>query len=206
LKPHLQMTQDISTIAVVGAGVMGNGIAQVIASADIDVMLADVDQRALERASERIDRSLRRQVAAGAITEAAAAAALERIEMTSDLESAGAAADHVVETVVCRRDTPGFITSRLIAILALEAARIVEEGIATPEDVNLACVKAFNHPMGPLDTVDFSGLDTTLKVADALTDQYGDRFRAPQNLRALVSAGHLGRKAGRGFRAYEHAS
>jgi 3-hydroxybutyryl-CoA dehydrogenase len=110
------------------------------------------------------------------------------------------------QTVVCRRDTPGFITSRLIAILALEAARIVEEGIATPEDVNLACVQAFNHPMGPLDTVDFSGLDTTLKVADALTDQYGDRFRAPQNLRALVSAGHLGRKTGRGFRAYAHVS
>jgi 3-hydroxybutyryl-CoA dehydrogenase len=110
------MTQDISTIAVVGAGVMGNGIAQVIASAGIDVMLADVDQRALERASERIDRSLRRQVAAGAITEAAAAAALERIEMTADLESAGAAADHVVETVVEDLNVKRDVLTRLDAV------------------------------------------------------------------------------------------
>ena len=75
-------------------------------------------------------------------------------------------------------------------------------GIASAEDVNLACVKAFNHAMGPLDTIDFSGLDTTLRVADNMRSSYGERFLAPQNLRALVSAGHLGRKTGRGFRDY----
>ena len=58
--------------------------------------------------------------------------------------------------------------------------RIVEEGIADPEDVDLACVKAFNHAMGPLDTMDFSGLDTTLRVADNLRAQYGERFLAPR--------------------------
>jgi 3-hydroxybutyryl-CoA dehydrogenase len=105
-------------------------------------------------------------------------------------------------TVVCEKDTPGFITSRLIVTLALEAARIVEEGIATSEDVNLACVKAFNHAMGPLDTVDFSGLDTTLHVAENMREQYGDRFLAPQVLRTLVSAGKLGRKTGSGFSDY----
>jgi 3-hydroxybutyryl-CoA dehydrogenase len=106
------------------------------------------------------------------------------------------------ETVVCQKDTPGFITSRLIVGLALEAARIVEEGVADAADVNRACVLAFNHAMGPLDTVDFSGLDTTIRVADNMRDQYGERFLAPQVLRALVSGGHLGRKTGRGFSDY----
>jgi 3-hydroxybutyryl-CoA dehydrogenase len=106
------------------------------------------------------------------------------------------------ETIVCNKDTPGFITSRLIVLLALEAMRILEEGIADAEDINKACVLAFGHAMGPLDTIDFSGLDTTLKVATAMTEQYGERFLAPQNLRALVNGGHLGRKTGRGFRDY----
>ena len=68
------------------------------------------------------------------------------------------------------KDTPGFITSRLIVALMLEAMRIVEEGIATAEDVDLACQMAFSHAMGPLDTVDFSGLDTSLQVADNLRE------------------------------------
>ena len=109
-------------------------------------------------------------------------------------------------TVVCRKDTSGFITSRLIVALALEAMRIVEEGIADPEDVDLACVKAFNHAMGPIDTMDYSGLDTTLRVADNMRHTYGERFLAPQNLRALVNAGRLGRKTGSGFRLYDEAS
>jgi 3-hydroxybutyryl-CoA dehydrogenase len=109
-------------------------------------------------------------------------------------------------TIVCQKDTPGFITSRLIVALALEAAHIVEEGIADPEDVDVACVLAFNHRMGPLDTIDFSALDTTLRVAHAMRDQYGERFLPPQNLRAPVSAGHIGRKSGRGFKDYGEAS
>jgi 3-hydroxybutyryl-CoA dehydrogenase len=56
--------------------------------------------------------------------------------------------------------------------------------------------------MGPLDTFDLSGLDTILRVADVLTEHFGERFRAPQNLRTLVNAGHLGRKSGRGYSAY----
>jgi 3-hydroxybutyryl-CoA dehydrogenase len=106
------------------------------------------------------------------------------------------------ETVVCRKDTPGFITSRLIALFIVEAARIVDEGVATVEDVNRACRLAFGHAQGALDTADLSGLDVVSKVADALRDQYGDRFLVPQNLRALTNAGHLGRKTGRGFSEY----
>jgi 3-hydroxybutyryl-CoA dehydrogenase len=110
------------------------------------------------------------------------------------------------ETVVCQRDTQGFVTSRLIAMLMVEAARIVEEGIASAEEVNRACVLAFNHAMGPLDTADLSGLDTMERVADGLAAHFGERFLPPQNLRALVNAGHLGRKTGRGFRDYGEAT
>jgi len=106
------------------------------------------------------------------------------------------------QTVLCEKDTPGFITSRLIVTLGLEAMRIVDEGIASVEDVNRACRLAFNHAMGPLDTMDYSGLDTALHVADAMREQYGERFLAPQNLRVLVNGGQLGRKTGRGFSDY----
>ena len=80
---------------------------------------------------------------------------------------------------MCQKDTPGFITSRLIVTLALEAMRIVEEGIADPDDVDLACVKAFNHAMGPIDTMDYSGLDT---------DAARGRQHAPHLRRALPGA------------------
>lgn len=106
------------------------------------------------------------------------------------------------ETVVCKRDTQGFITSRLITILAMEAMRIVEEGIADPSEVDKACELGFNHAMGPLATADASGLDTLLKSSLSLTDHYGSRFIAPQTLRRLVDAGHYGRKTGRGFSEY----
>jgi 3-hydroxybutyryl-CoA dehydrogenase len=282
---------SVERVLVAGAGVMGTGIAHAIAQAGLAVTLVDVSAAALERAEERIDRSLGRVVRAGRLSEAAARAARARIEFSADLEAAGATADHVVETVVevldvkrdvlrrldavcaepvvfasntsqfsitalaavtrrpdrvigshwfnpppvmglievvrgletsdatlattlalaerygkrtivCRKDTPGFITSRLIVALALEAMRIVEEGIADAADVDAACELAFNHALGPLATMDLSGLDTALHVAEAMAAQYGERFLAPQNLRALVSAGHLGRKTGRGFADY----
>lgn len=109
------------------------------------------------------------------------------------------------ETIVCQKDTQGFLTSRLIMMFAVEAMRIVEEGIATPEDVNRACQLAFNHAMGPLQTVDLGGLDTFVKAAEAMTHHYGDRFRPTQQLRALVNAGHFGYKTGRGFSDYGDA-
>jgi 3-hydroxybutyryl-CoA dehydrogenase len=110
------------------------------------------------------------------------------------------------ETVVCRKDTPGFVTSRLIALLMVEAARIVDEGIATIDDVNKACVLGFGHAQGPLDTADLSGLDVVAHVSDALRDQYGERFLLPQNIRSLVNAGLYGRKTGRGLSEYETAT
>jgi 3-hydroxybutyryl-CoA dehydrogenase len=112
------------------------------------------------------------------------------------------AARYGKETIVCKKDTQGFVTSRLIALFMVEAARIVEEGIADVEDVNKACVLAFNHALGPLDTADLSGLDVLQNVADGLVEHYGERFLVPPGVRSRVNAGHLGRKTGRGFRDY----
>jgi 3-hydroxybutyryl-CoA dehydrogenase len=109
------------------------------------------------------------------------------------------------ETIVCQKDTQGFVTSRLILLWCIEAMRIVDEGIATAEDINKACVLAFNHAMGPLDTADLGGLDTFEKAGDQMAAQYGERYRLPQNIRALVSAGHFGHKTGHGFREYGEA-
>jgi 3-hydroxybutyryl-CoA dehydrogenase len=279
-------------VVVGGGGVMGSGIAQVVAQAGLRVTVVEADEAAAERGMRRIGRGLERAVKAEALEGAdAAAEVLGRVSASTDLEAAGAEADHVIETVVedvdvkcdvlarldavcrddvvlasntsqisisrlaaatgrpdrvigshwfnppplmglievvrgietsdatlevalglarrygketivCRKDSQGFVTSRLIAILVVEAARIVEEGIADAEEVNRACVLAFNHAMGPLDTADLSGLDILERVADGLAEHYGDRFLVPQGVRALVNAGHLGRKTGSGFRDY----
>jgi 3-hydroxybutyryl-CoA dehydrogenase len=279
-------------VVVVGGGIMGNGIAQVVATAGLEVTLVDVAAAALERARARIEKSLARSVKAERMASQDADATLARLTFSTEIDTE---ADHAIETVVedldvkrnvlaqldealrddviiasntsqfsisllaaatsrpdrvigshwfnpppvmalieiirgvetsdatlattvelakrygkqtvvCDKDTPGFITSRLIVALGLEAMRIAEEGIASVEDINTACKLGFGHAMGPLDTMDFSGLDTALHVADAMRDQYGERFLAPQNLRVLVNGGHLGRKTGRGFTAYDDAT
>lgn len=279
---------DINRVAVVGGGIMGRGIAQVVAQAGFDVVMVDVSQAALDDARGRIGKSLGRMVAADKLTQDDADAALERIETSTDLDTAAKGADHVIEavtedldlkrelfarldqacpadavlatntsqfsvtsiaaatgrpdrvigthwfnpppvmrlievvrgeqtsdetlattlelaarygkeTIVCQKDTQGFVTSRLIMLFLLEATRILEEGIATAEDIDKACRLAFNHAMGPLRTADFSGLDTLLRGAHAMTEHYGERFRPPQTLRRLVNAGELGSKTGGGF-------
>ncbi len=140
-------------------------------------------------------------------------ARMELIEIVRGLETSDATLATTVElaqrygkqTIVCQRDTPGFVTSRLIALFMVEAARIVEEGIATPEDVDLACKLGFGHAMGPLATADLSGLDVLERVADNLREHYGERFLVPQGVRARVAAGQLGRKTGRGMHDYDDA-
>ena len=282
---------DIQHVAVVGGGLMGAGIAQVVAQSGLDVTIVDVAQAQLDRARTRIETGLARSVERERLTPGEAAAALARLAFSTELDAA-AAAGHVIETVVedaevkrdvlrrldgicgdavvfasntsqfsisnlaaatgrpdrvigshwfnpapvmrmielvrgletsdatlataealaarygketvvCRRDTQGFITTRLSAVFCLEAMRLVEEGIADPEDIDRACRLAFNHAMGPLATADLGGLDTTLRATSALAEQYGDRFLPPQGLRTLVAAGHHGRKTGRGYHRYE---
>lgn len=280
----------VRNIAVIGSGIMGNGIAQVASQAGYQVTLHDVAQEALGKALETIRKSVNRFVKKGELADKAANEILGRITPTQDLASAVSGADYVIEAIAesldlkCRifesidktapehaviasntsqysitalasatkrpkqvvgthffnppvlmrlievvrgletsedtlnttleiarrmgkevvvcKDSQGFITSRLINLWCNEAERIVEEGIATAEEVDKACRLAFNHPMGPMQLTDFSGLDTRLKASLAMEETLGERFKPTQSLRRLVNAGHLGRKSGRGFYDY----
>jgi 3-hydroxybutyryl-CoA dehydrogenase len=100
------------------------------------------------------------------------------------------------------RDSPGFATSRLGVLLGLEAARMLEEGVASATDIDRALELGYGHPMGPLRLGDLVGLDVRLAIAEHLARELGPRFEPPQLLRDLVAAGHLGRKTGRGFHRY----
>jgi len=108
------------------------------------------------------------------------------------------------KTPVVLTDSPGFITSRLGLALGNEAMRLVEQGVAEPAAVDAAMRLGYNHPMGPLELADLVGLDARLNNLNSLYPALGDdRYRPPQILTDLVSAGHLGRKSGRGFYRYD---
>ena len=104
--------------------------------------------------------------------------------------------------VVVVRDAPGFATSRLGIALALEAIRMVEEGVASAEEIDRAIELGYGHPMGPLKLTDHVGLDVRLAIAEHLRSELGERFRPPQLLRRMVRAGKLGKKTGEGFYKY----
>jgi 3-hydroxybutyryl-CoA dehydrogenase len=281
----------MSKIGVVGAGLMGSGIAQVAAVAGHDVVMRDVAAAPLERGLDAIRASLARFVTKQKLTDDDVAAALDRITTTTDLDAL-ADVDLVVEAVfeeievkhevfrvldrVCRvdavlatntsalpitsvaavtsrpesvvgthffspvpmmrlcelvrglhtsdetlaaartfaestgktcvvveRDVAGFVTTRLITALALEAVRLVESGVATAEDVDTACRLGFGHAMGPLETMDLTGLDVIVHAADNIwTDTHDPKFSPPEGLRRMVRAGLLGRKSGQGFYPY----
>lgn len=111
------------------------------------------------------------------------------------------------QTVVVQRDTPGFVTTRLMSALILEAIRMVEDGTCDASDIDLACQLGFGHPMGPLASVDLSGLDVFHAVATGLYQATGNPlYEVPELLRDLVAAGHHGRKTGSGFHTYTTAS
>ena len=280
-------------VVVIGAGIMGNGIAQVAAMAGHEVVLNDVDAGALERAQAAIAHSVARLEKAGKVTAEEAARIPTRIAVTTDLADAcsdaevvveavtevlevkhavlttaaarapescvfgtntsqlsitriaeplGSAAERVVgmhffnppvimklvelicgertteatlarardfaeglgkEVVVCLKDSPGFLTSRAGAILRLEALRMVDEGLASPADIDKAIKLAFNHPMGPLELGDFNGYDTYLHAIEGLQEAFGDRFAPTEGLRRMVAEGRLGRKTGVGFYRYD---
>lgn len=282
---------EIKNIAVIGAGTMGNGIAQVAAMAGLQVGLRDVTDEFLQRGLTNIDVSLKRFVKAGKIAQDDMAKVLGRIHPTLSLEEAAATADYVIEavtenlalkkevfaeldricpahtilatntsqlsvsviagvtnrptkvigthwfsppammklievvrgmetsqetidvtlalarrmgkeTVVCK-DSRGFITSRAFGAFTAECIRILEEGIATKEDIDKAIKFGFNHPQGPFAIMDFGGLDVTFNAQSGLEEAFGPRFKPPQSLRMLVEMGYTGVKAGRGYYTYD---
>ncbi|MDO8145409.1 3-hydroxyacyl-CoA dehydrogenase family protein [Isoptericola sp. 178] len=103
------------------------------------------------------------------------------------------------KTPITVTDAPGFASSRLGVALALEAIRMVEQGVASAQDIDLAMELGYRHPTGPLRTTDLVGLDVRLGIAEQLERDLGARFAPPQLLRDMVAAGTLGRKSGRGF-------
>lgn len=283
--------QPPGRLAVVGAGLMGSGIAQVAAQAGWVVTLRDVGEAALTRARDGVASSYDRFVAKDRLSREDADAALARITTTTDLEAA-ADADIVVEAVfeqldvkrevfealdrICRsdavlatntsaipitqiaavtarpesvvgthffspvpmmrlcelvrgrktsdetlararafaeqtgktcivvnRDVAGFVTTRLITALANEAAALVESGVATAEDVDVACRLGFGHAMGPLETMDLTGVDILVNAARNIYNDTQDRkFYPPESLLRMVASGDLGRKTGQGFYRY----
>jgi len=106
------------------------------------------------------------------------------------------------KTPVVVHDAPGFASSRLGVALALEAMRMLEEGVASAEDIDAAMVLGYRHATGPLKTTDLVGLDVRLGIAEYLASTLGERFAPPQILRDKVAAGELGRKSGTGFFDY----
>ncbi|MFC9593318.1 3-hydroxyacyl-CoA dehydrogenase family protein [Streptomyces sp. NPDC056944] len=278
-------------LAVIGAGLMGSGIAQVSAQAGWDVVLRDVTDAALTRGTDGIKASYDRFVAKGKLTAEDAEAALGRITATTELDAV-ADADVVVEAVfenldvkheifrsldkiakdgavlasntsaipitkiaavterpeavvgvhffspvpmmqlvelvrgyktsdetlatarafaesvgktciVVNRDVAGFVTTRLISALVVEAAKLHESGVATAEDIDIACKLGFGHAMGPLATADLTGIDILVNAANNIyTESQDEKFAPPELMRRMVDAGDIGRKSGQGFYKY----
>jgi 3-hydroxybutyryl-CoA dehydrogenase len=128
-----------------------------------------------------------------------------RGERTSDetVAEVRAVAETMGKTAIVVRDSPGFATSRLGVAIGLEAIRMLEEGVASAEDIDRAMELGYNHPMGPLRLTDLVGLDVRLAIAEYLASTLGPRFEPPELLRQMVRDGKLGRKSGQGFYRWE---
>jgi len=108
------------------------------------------------------------------------------------------------KTPITVHDVPGFASSRLGVAIGLEAIRMLEAGVASADDIDLAMTLGYKHPVGPLRLTDLVGLDVRLGIAEYLHAELGDRFEPPALLRRLVAEGKLGRKTGQGFFSWEN--
>jgi len=121
-------------------------------------------------------------------------------------ETTVALAERLGKTTVTSKDVPGFIVNRVLIPLLNEACFALDQGLATPEDIDKGVQLGLNHPMGPLALADLVGLDTCLSIAEVLMREFGDdKYRPSPLLRQYVAAGWLGRKTGRGFYFYPHS-
>ena len=280
----------IETIAVIGAGIMGRGIAHAAALGGYRTILEDLLPTALRRAESEIRANLDKAVELQKVTAADAEAAFRRLEYAESVDEAAREADLVIEAVpeemeskveiftlldkICRpttilasntsslsiteiasvtyrakkcvgmhffnpvhkmkllevvraletendtldsavevgkrmgkevvvvREAPGFITSRINAMIGNEAFYMLQEGIASAADIDKALKLGLNHPMGPFELVDLVGLDTRLNILEYLHKSLGEKFRPAPLLVQYVKAGRLGRKSGRGVYEY----
>ncbi|HKD90919.1 MAG TPA: 3-hydroxyacyl-CoA dehydrogenase [Terriglobales bacterium] len=285
---------NVKTIAVIGAGIMGRGIAHVAALGGYRTILEDIVPAALRKAEAEIRGNLDKAVELGKVQRSDAEAAFTRLEYASSVEQAARDADIVIEAVpeemeskieiftlldkICRpstilasntsslsiteissvtyraprcigmhffnpvhkmklleivrgletneetiaavvevgkrmgketvviREAPGFITSRINAMIGNEAFYMLQEGVASPEDIDKALKLGLNHPMGPFEMVDLVGLDTRLHILEYLHRTLGEKYRPAPLLVQYVKAGRLGRKSGRGVYEYPQPS
>ncbi len=281
---------EIKTIAVIGAGTMGRGIAHVAAVGGYRTVLEDLLPASLRKAESEIRTNLGKAVELGKVSAGDAEAALGRLEYAGSVEQAAREADLVIEAVpeemeskieiftlldkICRpgtilasntsslsvteiasvtyrakkcvgmhffnpvhkmkllevvraletddetiaaaaevgrrmgkevvviKESPGFITSRVNAMIGNEAFYMLQEGIASAADIDKALKLGLNHPMGPFELVDLVGLDTRLHILEYLHKTLGEKYRPAPLLVQYVKAGRLGRKSGRGVYEY----
>jgi 3-hydroxybutyryl-CoA dehydrogenase len=127
-----------------------------------------------------------------------------RTAYTSDetLATCCAVAQRMQKEFVVVREAPGFITSRINALIGNEAFAMLEAGVASAEDIDKAVKSGLNHPMGPFEMVDLVGLDVRLKILEYLHSTLGEKYRPSSLLRQYVQEGRLGRKSGRGVYDY----
>ena len=281
---------SIQAVAVIGAGIMGRGIAHVAALGGYRTILEDILPASLRKAETEIRSNLDKGVELGKLERSAAEAALSRIQFAGSVEEAAREADLIIEAVpeemdskieiftlldkisrpgtifasntsslsiteiasvtyrprkclgmhffnpvhkmrlleivraletddetiaaavevgnrmgkevVVIKESPGFITSRINAMIGNEAFYMLQEGIASAEDIDKALKLGLNHPMGPFELVDLVGLDTRLHILEYLHKSLGEKFRPAPLLVQHVKAGRLGRKSGRGVFDY----
>jgi 3-hydroxybutyryl-CoA dehydrogenase len=285
---------SVRTIAVLGAGIMGRGIAYVSALGGYRTILQDTNREQLEKGANDISAILEKGVATGKVEDAAALEARKRLHTATSLEDAAREADLVIEAVperielkieifaaldriapkhailasntsslsitemaaatnrapqvvglhffnpvhrmklleivraletsdatlaVCEevglrmgkecvtvRESPGFVTSRINAMIGNEAFYMLQEGVASAADIDKALKLGLNHPMGPFELVDLVGLDTRLSILRFLHRTLGEKFRPCPLMEQYVAAGRLGRKSGRGVYDYTDAA
>lgn len=282
---------NLQNIGVIGAGTMGNGIAQVCAVAGFNVTLIDIADSALQKALATVGKNLDRQVAKGTLSEEQKRAALDKIATSTDYASlhgvqlvieaatenldlklrllqqaaaqvstdcviasntsslsitqlaasvshperfiglhffnpvpvmalievirglqtsdathalALAMAERLGKTAITAGNRPGFVVNRILVPMINEAVLVLQEGLASAEDIDAGMRLGCNQPIGPLALADLIGLDTLLAIMQAFYDGFNDsKYRPAPLLKEMVAAGYLGRKTGRGFHAYD---